>query len=63
MLAGHAVLGWPRSETVPADEIPQQPRSVSRYVLLLPGAQVMVTFDGVSDEAAAMYLETLAGAL
>ena len=62
-LGGHTVLAWPDSDVVPADSIPQEPRSVSRYVVLVRGAMVMVTFDGVSRDEATSYLAAVAGAL
>jgi hypothetical protein len=62
-VGGRTVLGWPASEVVPADLIPQDERSVSRYVVLLDGAIAMVTFDDVPAEQADAYLATVAGAL
>ena len=57
------VLGWPDSEVVPSEGIPQQDRSVSRYVVLLDEGIVMVTFDDVDAQQAEGYLVAVAGAL
>ena len=61
-IGGRTVLGWPDSEVVPAPDIPQEDRTVSRYVVLLDHGIEMVTFDDVDPAAAATYLEALAGA-
>lgn len=62
-IGGRTVLGWPDSEVVPAEGIPQSPRPVSRYVVLLDDGIAMVTFDDVEPDLAADYLDQLVGAL
>jgi hypothetical protein len=62
-IGGRTVLGWPDSEVVPAEGIPQSPRPVSRYVVLLDDGIAMVTFDDVEADLAAAYLDQLVGAL
>jgi hypothetical protein len=62
-IGGRPVLGWPDSEVVPADGIPQSPRPVSRYVVLLDDGIAMVTFDDVAADLASDYLDQLVGAL
>lgn len=57
------VLGWPDSEVVPAEGIPQEDRSVSRYVIVLDEGIAMVTFDDVPSALAYEYLVAVVGAL
>lgn len=62
-IGSRTVLAWADSDRVPSDWIPQEDRSVSRYVVVLDDGIAMVTFDDVPQKSAEAYLAVLAGAL